>query len=62
MDYSKMNENMLLRTVVEEELNIYEARFGKAVCPQAKENYNRVKKKVVIIILIVMMILIALIF
>lgn len=56
-----MNENMLLRTVVEEELNIYEARFGRAVCPEAKETCNREKKKAVITILIVMIILVTLI-
>lgn len=53
-----MKENMLLRTVVEDELRIYESRFGKAVCRQAKKLYNRKRIKeafkcLVMVILIV---------
>ncbi|MGN0438466.1 MAG: leucine-rich repeat domain-containing protein [Lachnospiraceae bacterium] len=36
MNYAFMSEDALLKTIVEEELDNYEARYGKAECPRAK--------------------------
>lgn len=36
MNYAYMSEDALLKTIVEEELDNYEARYGKAKCPKAK--------------------------
>lgn len=57
MDYSKMSESMLLRTIVEEELSSYEARFGKAVCPAAKTAYI---KKIISLFIIGILIMVSL--
>lgn len=57
MDYSNMSENMLLKTIVEEELLRYEARYGKAVCQKAKEAYIKKIVRIVIVVLCVLFLL-----
>lgn len=57
MNYATMSENALLRTIIEEELCSYEARFGKAVCPRAKKVFiSKMIRLAVILLLAVVLI------
>lgn len=57
MNYATMSENALLRTIVEEELCSYEARFGKAECPQAKKVFiSKITRLAVLFLLVVVFI------
>lgn len=57
MNYATMSENALLRTIVEEELCSYEARFGKAECPRAKKVFiSKIIRLAVLLLLVIIFI------
>lgn len=60
MNYAYMSESRLLKTIVEEELDNYEAHYGKAICPKAKPSFMLKIFRLILLLLLVVVGMVAL--